>query len=65
MGFAAAGLNVAGEHLMFGIKGMPPVRWRVAAFLKSCGPRLDGQHNVRQAADRKRLVTVDTACTIP
>ncbi len=57
MRYARAVLKATGEPFRgFGIDNMPPVRERVAAFLKSCGLSLEEQRNFGPETDRKRAL---------
>ena len=64
MRYARAVLKATGEPLRFGIDNTPPVRERVAAFLESCGLKLEGQRNFGQESGRMRAMAGFTTAIV-
>ena len=54
--YARVVINATGEPWRFGIDNTPPVRERVAAFLRSCGLVLEEQRNFGPETDGKRAM---------
>ncbi len=56
MRYSRAVINATGEPWTFGIDNTPPVRDRVAAFLKSCGLNLVDHRNFGHETDHSRAL---------
>jgi methyltransferase (TIGR00027 family) len=65
MRYARAVLKATGEPWKFGIDNTPPVRERVAAFLYSCGLKLEEQRNFGQESGRKRAMAGFATAIVP
>jgi len=65
MRYSRAVINATGEPWTFGIDNRPPVRERVAAFLKSCGLDLEEQRNFGHESEHSRAMAGFAVALVP